>query len=334
VLLTGNFRGGPQQYVGEPRVFWEDGHANSYPSGNVIRMYLYPLGKGFRLVPSDSIEFHIDTAQFDMIRNFYAFFATDLDGDSASDLLVKSFDNNRYSLYHNGGLVLGFRCGKNPSREPAYTFHSPFNSGMGNSVIDVGDACGRGYHSLLITDENSDIGAYGGGAVFLYNIGKGYVDSCVAYAAGIYDMGGLGHTAIAAGDLSGDGLSDWIVGSKEAPPSTNNEDNGKMAVFLGDPSYATPPSGVQELGQPTSTVPTLTCYPNPCRSAVFLRYDLAEVHDTRIEVCDILGRIVLGSNAPHGPALWRISVQSLSAGTYECRLISGTHTISRMILKQ
>lgn len=332
-LLRGKFRDSVTEYLAEARAY--GGAVAS--SGSTIRLYLYPLGAGFQLLPSDSILFQIDTSLFEAVKNPTAFYAIDIDGDHVDDLAAASADMTMFRQYHGwGSVLLGFRCGPVTLPAPSFFFHCPFPGvEFGSRVIDVGNACGLGYHSILICDIIGGGAAYDGGAAYLFNIGSGYKDSCVAFADGQDFNGTFGSQAIAPGDLDGDSLADWIIGSREGNPETRPRtlSDGHLTVFRGDPSYATSPSDIagHDILSPQSA--EVVVFPNPVGTTMHVHYHTESEHDARIEVVDILGRTVLHDRAPGGLGLWRVATASLPAGTYLCRVTSTRSSATTIVLK-
>lgn len=68
-------------------------------------------------------------------------------------------------------------------------------------------------------------------------------------------------------------------------------------------------------------------YPNPAQGPISLTYDLPESAEVRLEIYDLLGRLVSRTDAgtvPAGANLhMEISTSDLSAGTYVYRLVAG-----------
>jgi hypothetical protein len=334
-IFIGKFRDTMTTYLAEVRTNgWVP---NSRVGNDSFFVYLYPLGPKFRLVPTDSMLFVIDTLLYDRMPGWDLIHAMDISGDGIDDILVESIDHKRYAATKSGGgLVLGYTCGNNPSQDPTYSFHGPRKINeinFGDRIIDVGDICGKGYHSILISAETTPVLSIDDGAVFLYNVGKGYRDTCVGWAHSTGQPSAfLGHTSIAVGDINGDSLADFMVGSNDGPIVGSTDFNGRLIVFLGDSSYATPTTGVE--GE-TIMVPGagIALFPNPCQDAVWADCSFPEVRTGRVvELVDMLGRTVQRLRAEGRTASTHMDMKGLPAGAYLVK-VSDNYSLSKILIK-
>lgn len=317
VIYVGKFRDTSRRFLAEVR-------GNAPPSASykndTIRVYLYPLGPQFRLVPTDTLFFVIDTLKYDFARSPYWVHAMDISGDGIDDILVASFDEIEYQANGGGGLVLGYACGQHPQPEPTHLFHGPPGIGAGSfgqHITDVGHASSTKYRSILISAETASNVSLREGAVFLYNVGSGYRDTCVAWARGLGQPESFyGHTTMAIGDVNHDSLDDFAVGSDEWAPLTSDDFNGHLALFLGDESYATPPSAVADPPVPPLNA-TLRIFPNPARDIAWIDYAFpSEQHHGTMEVVDVLGNVVRRVPLSSWRGTARIDMRALPAGVY------------------
>ncbi len=333
-VFIGKFRDSVTRYLAEVRTNgWTPGWNSAYDS---FFVYLYPLGPNFRLGPTDSMMFLIDTLTYGGMSGWNNISAVDITGDGIDDILVESFNFKQYNATHTGdGLVLGFECGKQTTTYPTHVFRGPpdrLEQGFGDRVIDVGDVCGKGYHSILICAENADVQSIFNGAVFLYNTGKGYTGDCVAWAHGTgIPNTFFGQNAIATGDLNGDSLPDFAVGSCDYTLDGLGLVNGRFVVFLGDTSYATPNVGIAEVQPPFDA--SLTVYPNPCTSTLCVRASTStggEAGPVFLE--DMLGRIVRRSSTLPAGVTAVLRTDDLPSGSYFVTFV-GHHELRRLVIK-
>src|SRR5579883_1142225 len=285
-MAIGNVRDKIHQYLCE---YYDVG------TDPVENIYLYPLGKSFSLIPTDSIICSIDTARYSNLGDQGGFGVFDVDGDGVADILLEGYDNNYDPSLKTDKAVFVYKGGKNISPYPTYYFHRPFqtnSAAFGTKIVDVGDVTGRGYHSLLVTDPE----AYGNavGAVFLYNMGKALKDSCVATASG-FDIshGGFdnsfGLQVAAPGDLNGNGKASIIIGAQESDDPIGA---GWCFVFSGDTSYG--PVGVHE---PLIVPQYFTLnqnYPNPVNDVTDIVFAVTDAKlygaTITLNIYDMLGK--------------------------------------------
>ncbi|NND72334.1 MAG: T9SS type A sorting domain-containing protein [Rhodothermales bacterium] len=89
------------------------------------------------------------------------------------------------------------------------------------------------------------------------------------------------------------------------------------------------PSGIDDQDDPASS-PRLEAFPNPASSIVSLVFESGQENDARLQVFDLLGKIVY--EAPSGPIASGqtidVNVTNFPAGVYIGKLIVGTRSIS------
>jgi hypothetical protein len=107
---------------------------------------------------------------------------------------------------------------------------------FGTSVV-VRDVTGDGAPDLVVGAPRNDAAGTDGGAVYVYRGGAGFSGQTTAQAAVRLLSSGSGDNfgaALAAGDVTGDGLADVIVGA----PLDGDEEAGRVLVFRGGPALA------------------------------------------------------------------------------------------------
>ena len=85
---------------------------------------------------------------------------------------------------------------------------------FGNAIIPIGHAVNPEYTSVLVTDPQAVDGE--SGAVFLYNLGKGYTGQCTAEATSeIFQR--FGTQALGIGNWAGRQLDNFMVSQYGGP---------------------------------------------------------------------------------------------------------------------
>ena len=218
----------------------------NHPGIDSVYIYTIPLGKDFKFKATDSIICNVDSGGADD----GGFALADVYGRNIEDIII-------------GGInAFVFKGGTTISGTPTFIFHHPsyVPYDLGRIILDAGDISGHGYHYLLFADYEA-LGDEG--AIYLYPIGKGLKDSCVAYAAGLSGFEDyFGVTAIAPGDVNGDGIADVVVGYDGV---IEPQHAGRIVVLLGDPSYG---DSIKTGIEPQMNIPQLFSlsqnFPNPC----------------------------------------------------------------------
>lgn len=299
---------------------------------DTAKLFTYPLGKSFSLIPRDSLILTHDTLHFGIFNGGFALI--DIDGDGIDDICTTGTDLKYKPNLLVDPVITVYKGGEVIDPNPTYLLHRPFqNYGgtFGERVINIGDASGKGYPSLLVTDWESYQNSVG--TVFLFDIGKGLIDSCVGYAIGQGSDAHFGVSAIAVGDVNHDGRADFMIGS-----NYGGLGHGELVVFLGDTSYGWRTVGVDE---PTSLVAGRSLqqnYPNPFSGTTTIDYSLpsGDAPDAALTltVSDMYGKRLKTIN-DRTTAGDRGSITifggDLPTGCYAVRLTRGAYSLTRII---
>ncbi|MBN2392314.1 MAG: FG-GAP repeat protein [Anaerolineae bacterium] len=157
--------------------------------------------------------------------------AGDVNGDGFADLIVGAYgyDGGRGRAYLFQGSSAGL------SAVPAW---SVLGEGAGDNfaraVGAAGDVNGDGYADVIIGAPYNDTGGTNAGKAYLYygsmtGLTPGPADWM---ATGVYAGDNFGTAVSTAGDVTGDGYADLVVGATGYPQGTGN---GKAYVYYGSP---------------------------------------------------------------------------------------------------
>ncbi len=183
-------------------------------------------------IPSDSLQtdaLNSSVLSGQTALDYYGFCvakAGDVNGDGFDDIIVGSPFNSQPGTYagraflYYGGLVM--------SSTPALIFNGEASGDMfGGAVSGAGDVNGDGYADIIIgSPYNSNKGK-----IYLYYGGPGLNNSYDAAVSGGTAGDWFGVSAACAGDVNGDGLSDFIVGANGNDAAANNA--GAAYLFFG-----------------------------------------------------------------------------------------------------
>lgn len=314
-LMIGHFLRGSRLCLAEARMYGAEPRFGQF---DTMRVFFYPIGKGFHLIPSDTLMFIADSTGTTLFADQFNVYAMDLQGDGRDEILVSG-----------GDRVWAFHTDSPSVHLPFFTFHRKVATGsatFGRKVVNLGDITGKGYSSILITDPEGDAGSgYFGGTIFVYNIGKALKDSCVAMGTSNGAENYLGTQAIALTDVSGDSLSDWMIGRNDDDATHFNV--GGVTVFLGDRSYGPDIVGVLTSQSPPSGFRLDQNFPNPFSGSTDITFVISDHNligsEVTLKLFDVMGNEILtayrGTADGFGYTI-RINAPALAPGMYFCRL--------------
>lgn len=134
--------------------------------------------------------------------------------------------------------------------------------------------------------------------------------------------------AIQTYDFDGDGRQDFIV-SKSVIDSLNRG-RYKADVYLGSVLVSVPKDVSSKL-----TALNVTNHPNPFNSATTIGYSLVNAQRVKVQICDILGRLVtqlLNETQPAGFYEITWNAEHIASGLYFCRIETSYSTVTRKML--
>lgn len=197
-----------------------------------------------------------------------------------------------------------------------------FSFGCGNSyvmsAIGVGDINHDGYGDLVMY--HPDCSGWPGG-LGLY-LGHPWINpQSAVFILGetTWNLRGIG-TAAGLGDVNGDGINDWAIGSWDDQYSAGWR--GRCIVIKGDTTMRV--DAETQTGLPPASF-SLSAYPNPFNATTTISFTLPKTGDVDLKVHDVTGRVVR-------VVLGRTQGSPLQAGTHDvvfdgCDLPSGIYFV-------
>ena len=163
--------------------------------------------------------------------------AGDVNGDGYADIIVGAFGyatggntGRAYVFYGGSGLV-----SKNASAADVILAGEASGDFFGRSVASAGDANGDGYADIIVGAYGYTTGNANRGRAYVFYGGSGLVSENASAAdvilAGEASGDYFGYSVASAGDVSGDGYPDVIVGAYVY--TTGNANRGRAYVFYG-----------------------------------------------------------------------------------------------------
>lgn len=280
--------------------------------GGSGRVYLFSGADGALLKTYDAVDYESEAAFGVSLAP-----AGDLDGDAFPDLFVavkqRALDSGRlHALSGADGRVLYSRGSPNAQKG------DEFGIGFINGLAAAGDLDGDGRADVLVGASGEDELGNNAGRAYTFSGADGKLLG--TYASPNAGTASLFGAAVAAGDATGDGRAELLVGAVF-------ESGG--ASFSGRAYLAESPRAsvaVEEV--PAAAVASFAAAPNPARTAAAVRFTLAAPAEVRVAVYDALGRrvaLVAGGMLPAGAHAVPMSVGAWPAGVYLVRLQAGAH---------
>ena len=160
--------------------------------------------------------------------------AGDVDGDGYADLVVgaPAYGGGRGKAYLFRGSPSGL--------DLTWAWTAPGDSvgdNFARAVGAAGDVNGDGYDDVVIGAPNNDAGGTSAGQTYVYYGSAGGLSPAPAWTAtGTYAYDNFGASVGTAGDVTGEGYADLVVGATGYPQGAGN---GKVYVFYGGPAGPT-----------------------------------------------------------------------------------------------
>ncbi len=153
--------------------------------------------------------------------------AGDVNASGTSDVIIGAPAAGQVELF------LGERLNAWDASKPDATIQGPTTGGFGTALAGAGDVDGDGVADILVSAPSEASGSDVTGAVYVYS-GADWE----AWVDGPYERitgdSAIGATIASLGDVDGDGLDDFALGS----PSVGS-DRGEVDIFLGGPGHST-----------------------------------------------------------------------------------------------
>jgi hypothetical protein len=234
----------------------------------------------------------------------------DVNGDGIPDLLWTNYDSSNFVSVHYGG--------PNIDSIPNLKLRNPGVGNFGWPIINGGDMNGDGYDDIIVSAYDATSTS---GFIFVF-AGGPKIDSYFDAAVGMSSDSWFGYSVSSLGDISGDGLTDIIIG---APEYEFNNIKGYWGIYKGDTAIHV--TDVKEPAGLPSVFNLYQCYPNPFNPKTTIVYDLKKSGNVKLEVFDNVGRSIAtlvdelqrpgtyykdydGSNIASGVYFYKLSVKS------------------------
>jgi hypothetical protein len=166
--------------------------------------------------------------------------AGDVDGDGYADVIVGAYGYDAGEVDEGAAFVFlgsaGGVASGNPATAAAVLQSNQMDAQMGWSVSGAGDVNGDGYADVIVAARLYDAGQPDEGAAFVFmggpsGIASGNPTTAAATLQSNQNLVNLGYSVAGAGDVTGDGYADVIVGAYNYSAGSNSE--GAAFIFLG-----------------------------------------------------------------------------------------------------
>ena len=183
-------------------------------------------------------------------RLFYSVASGDINGDGLGDIIIGEADDGTVNpnevviISGSSNTPSSINVDHITSANGFIIIHGTSNTSFGFSVAEVGDVSGDGYNDVLVGAPGAN--SFGGAAYLIYgsalnSSGGSFNVSSLSGSNGYVFKGpansATGVTVSAAGDVNGDGYTDFLIA---APDSTNPyngvTDAGTVFFVYGGPS--------------------------------------------------------------------------------------------------
>jgi len=249
------------------------------------------------------LDLRLETAY---LTNRHALAVFDLNGDGIDDLMWTARDSLDCVYVHYGGssfsVVPDLRLA-NPTILPDF----------GREITNAGDMNGDGYDDLAVGCPEASITS---GVVYIF-AGGPTVDGEFDAAISMSNQSLFGISISSLGDVSGDGLSDIVVG---APTWPFFDEKGYWGIYKGHDGIVN--DVPIDDGIPLS-FEFFSPYPNPFNPSTLITYILDREAEVTLDVYDVLGQLVGdldGGTKESGVHSVTFDGSSLSSGVYFFRL--------------
>ena len=192
------------------------------------------------------------TAEGDQMSAFFGYTcatAADVNGDGYSDVIVGA-PNYANGQTNEGRAYLYLGSVSGLAASPAWTAESnQTGAEFGRWVATAGDVNGDGYSDVIVGADLYDNGEMDEGGAFVYlGSSSGLAASPAWTAESNQASANFGLSVATAGDINGDGYSDFIVGADLY--DNGEDDEGRAYVYLGSATgLATSPAWTAESDQ-------------------------------------------------------------------------------------